>query len=137
MASNGNPDTLPPDVQAALQRGSIIEAIRLLRDATGLGLKESKEAVDRYVASHPLPSARNAATPQAVRTEAMSAARLLRSVVEETLRKPAGDVPPSLQAAMDSKLAPGEVAQGSWLGTVGWIVGAAICGAILYHQFGN
>ena len=40
--------TLPPDVTAALQRGEKIEAIRLMREQTGLGLKEAKEAVDNH-----------------------------------------------------------------------------------------
>ncbi len=34
-------------VGAALAAGNKIEAIKLLRDATGLGLKESKDAVER------------------------------------------------------------------------------------------
>jgi len=40
--------TLPPAAIAALQRGDLIEAIKLTREATGLGLKESKNAVERY-----------------------------------------------------------------------------------------
>lgn len=36
-----------PEVAEALARGNKIEAIKLLREATGLGLKESKDAVDR------------------------------------------------------------------------------------------
>ena len=39
-------DKLPPEVMAALQRGEKVEAIKLLRAATGLGLKESKDLVD-------------------------------------------------------------------------------------------
>jgi ribosomal protein L7/L12 len=39
-------DPLPPDVLAAMERGQKIEAIRLLRDRTGMGLKEAKEAVE-------------------------------------------------------------------------------------------
>jgi len=38
--------SLPPDVVDAMQRGRKIEAIRLLRDHTGMGLKEAKEAVE-------------------------------------------------------------------------------------------
>lgn len=34
-------------IAEALARGEKIEAIKLLREATGLGLKESKEAVER------------------------------------------------------------------------------------------
>jgi len=37
---------LPPDVLAALQRGNKIEAIKLMRQLTGLGLKEAKDAVE-------------------------------------------------------------------------------------------
>jgi ribosomal protein L7/L12 len=40
--------SLPPDVVDALQKGQKIEAIRRMREQTGLGLKESKDAVDRY-----------------------------------------------------------------------------------------
>jgi ribosomal protein L7/L12 len=38
---------------AALKRGNAIEAIKLVRSATGLGLKESKDVVDGYLKSHP------------------------------------------------------------------------------------
>ncbi len=51
------PDTLAdwanldPQTEAAINdamaRGNKIEAIKIVREATGLGLKESKEAVDR------------------------------------------------------------------------------------------
>ncbi len=39
---------LPPEVQAALARGQKIEAIKLLREARGMGLKEAKEAVEAH-----------------------------------------------------------------------------------------
>jgi ribosomal protein L7/L12 len=38
--------TLPPEVLEALRRGNAIEAIKLLRKATGLGLKEAKDTVE-------------------------------------------------------------------------------------------
>lgn len=44
---------LPPDVLDALQKGRKIEAVRLMREQTGLGLKESKDAVDAYQQLHP------------------------------------------------------------------------------------
>jgi ribosomal protein L7/L12 len=37
---------IPPAVHAALQRGEVIEAIRLLRDRTGLDLRDAKAAVE-------------------------------------------------------------------------------------------
>ena len=45
---------LPPDVEAALQRGDSIDAIMLLRDATGLGLKEAKDAIDAHLRGRPV-----------------------------------------------------------------------------------
>ena len=39
---------LPLEVIAALQRNEKIEAVRLMREQTGLGLKEAKEAVEAY-----------------------------------------------------------------------------------------
>lgn len=52
---------LPASVVAALQRGEKVEAIRLLREQTGLGLKEAKDAVegesqDTYQANHHRPT---------------------------------------------------------------------------------
>jgi hypothetical protein len=40
------PANLPPDVMEALQQGNKIEAIKRLREQTGLGLKEAKDVVD-------------------------------------------------------------------------------------------
>jgi hypothetical protein len=49
----GNSSTIPPDAVSALSRGLLIEAIKATRLATGLGLKESKDAVEAYLAQHP------------------------------------------------------------------------------------
>ena len=40
---------LPDQVVSAIHAGRKIEAIKLLREARGLGLKEAKHAVDAYV----------------------------------------------------------------------------------------
>ncbi|WP_409079661.1 ribosomal protein L7/L12 [Pseudomonas sp. SG20056] len=40
---------LPVEVAAALERGQKIEAIKLLRELRGIGLKEAKDVVDGYV----------------------------------------------------------------------------------------
>ncbi|MCY1205531.1 50S ribosomal protein L7/L12 [compost metagenome] len=42
---------LPPEAIAALERGNLIEAIKIVRDRTGMDLKSSKEAVERYAHS--------------------------------------------------------------------------------------
>jgi ribosomal protein L7/L12 len=43
---------LPAAVVAALEQGNKIEAIKLLRQQTGLGLNEAKDAVDAYDHTH-------------------------------------------------------------------------------------
>ncbi len=42
---------LPPDALDALDRGDKIEAIKITRQHTGLGLKEAKELVERIEAT--------------------------------------------------------------------------------------
>ena len=44
---------LPADVIAALHEGRKIDAIKLLREQRGIGLKEAKEEVDAYLREHP------------------------------------------------------------------------------------
>jgi hypothetical protein len=44
---------LAANVIEAIRRGHKIEAIRLVRDQTGMGLKEAKDAVDAYERTHP------------------------------------------------------------------------------------
>lgn len=42
---NSDP-TLSPQIQAALRRGNKIEAIKIYRELTGVGLAEAKQAVE-------------------------------------------------------------------------------------------
>ena len=53
-------DQLPGEVIAAIEQGQKIEAIKLLREATGLGLANAKVLVDRAARTHgpkkPIPS---------------------------------------------------------------------------------
>ena len=39
---------LPPEAIAALERDELIDAIKITRERTGLGLKEAKDAVEAY-----------------------------------------------------------------------------------------
>ena len=41
-------EELPPDAVLALQRGRMVEAIKIVRARTGMDLKSAKEAVDRF-----------------------------------------------------------------------------------------
>lgn len=43
---------LPPEVIDAVRKGRKVEAIQLLRDATGLGLANAKVLVDRAARTH-------------------------------------------------------------------------------------
>ncbi len=44
---------LPSEAVAALESGNKIEAIKVVRVNSGLGLKESKELVEKYLREHP------------------------------------------------------------------------------------
>ncbi|MFT5447513.1 MAG: hypothetical protein ACI9DC_002688 [Gammaproteobacteria bacterium] len=44
---------LPSEVVEAIHEGRKIDAIKLLREARGLGLKETKHEVDAYMRLHP------------------------------------------------------------------------------------
>ena len=44
---------LPDDVKQAVHQNRKIEAIKLLREQAGIGLKEAKELVDAYSRAHP------------------------------------------------------------------------------------
>jgi len=39
---------------SALQNGRMIDAVKIVREVHGVGLKEAKDAVDRYIASDSL-----------------------------------------------------------------------------------
>lgn len=47
-------NSLPANVLAALERGGTLEAIKLLRESTGLGLKEAKDVIDAHLHGRPL-----------------------------------------------------------------------------------
>jgi len=54
MTTNPHADqALPADVVAAIQQGNKIEAIKRLRLARGLDLKDAKDIVDAYVRADP------------------------------------------------------------------------------------
>ncbi len=44
---------LPAEAVASLEIGNKIEAIKIVRMSSGLGLKESKERVEKYMLEHP------------------------------------------------------------------------------------
>ena len=46
-ANPGSNPVISPQVQDALRRGNKIEAIKIYRELTGVGLAEAKKAIDR------------------------------------------------------------------------------------------
>ena len=55
MVSDTNSSAqLPATATAAVARGSKVEAIKEVRAATGLGLLEAKQQVERYIAANPV-----------------------------------------------------------------------------------
>jgi ribosomal protein L7/L12 len=57
------PQVLPPEVIQALERGKLIDAIKLLRQTRGLGLAEAKQAVEAHARGGPKRGATAAAPP--------------------------------------------------------------------------
>ncbi len=47
-------EALPPEAIDALQRGNKIEAIKIVREAKRLDLKDAKDRVDDYVKNDPI-----------------------------------------------------------------------------------
>ncbi|WP_436897036.1 50S ribosomal protein L7/L12 [Acinetobacter gyllenbergii] len=44
---------IPPEALNVLRAGQLIDAIKITREKTGLGLKESKDLIDQYLQDHP------------------------------------------------------------------------------------
>ena len=53
MTNNPQPSGLPPAAIAALWKGQMIEAIKVVREARDLDLKEAKDAVEAYLKTQP------------------------------------------------------------------------------------
>jgi ribosomal protein L7/L12 len=65
-------EAFPLGAVSALQNGRMIDAVKIVREAHGGGLKEAKDAVDRYIASDSLLRSRF----EAARAEARKGVRL-------------------------------------------------------------
>lgn len=138
------PSPLPQDVQSAMAAGQKIEAIRLLRERTGLGLAEAKAAVEagslpQAPADPPAGSfGARELPPQALAALAagktIEAIRLVRLAHGVGLKDAKGIVDAYIRrsaASTDgmSGLAPGEL-RPSRLGSWGWIGLALVCAAV-------
>jgi ribosomal protein L7/L12 len=129
-------EPLPPDVVAAMNASNKVEAIRLLRDHTGLGLAEAKNAVESgYVKAKPqdvrtlpnqLPAEALTALQQGHQIEAIRIVRekfgidlkAAKDVVDTFVGGRRDDV----SAAPTRRLAPGEVPAGQHRIAVAFLV---------------
>ena len=146
---------LPADVRAAMRQGDTIEAIRLLRQASGLGLKEAKDLVEAQLRGEAV------VVPESVSEEAQSSTELkgaLPPAVREALRQ--GDKIEAIRLLREHrpdfglKEAKDEIeawqvkrgganVSGAEFGKVsgagsawGWLVFFAAAAALAYHFFG-
>ena len=140
---------LPPSVLQAIDRGDLIQAIKHLREATGLGLKEAKDAVEahRRGAATALPGARPPADAPGMTDvqralqagHKIEAIRLLRQVTGVGLKEAKDQVDamervmPRSAADLASGLAPGEVRRsgGAW-----WIALVVAAAVVAYFWMG-
>ncbi|MBI1891014.1 MAG: ribosomal protein L7/L12 [Burkholderiales bacterium] len=146
-------NSLPPDVVDAIQRNNLIEAIKLLRKSTGLGLKEAKDLIDAHQQGKPLPNA-NVRTAGGLpanvmealqRGDKIGAIKLLRQQTGLELKDakdavegsssgfPSGSAPDSLPTS--NGLAPGEVPRsGKAFPWVAVLIGIALVGYYLLKR---
>ena len=132
--------SLPVDVLVEFLKGNKVEAIKLLREATGLGLKEAKDAIDRHgrtTASDATRASSRAQVPPAViealqRGEKVETGRHMRNTSGLDLKGAKDRIDMHLNESQRSlsHLAPGEVPRSD--GAAGWIVAVAIVGIIVH-----
>ena len=132
---------LPAKVLDALARGQQIEAIRLLREASGLGLKEAKGLIDAHLADKPMPVPTRhgdaAAIPAEV-AEALRQGKMIEAI--KLLRaglglKESKDRLDALQAADQSEL-PDGLSPGEMPHTNGrWGLALILLGALAAYYF--
>ena len=131
---------LPSNVLDALRLGRNIEAIKLLREATGMGLAEAKSLVDAHVAGNSIamPAAALQRSLPASVTDALQrgnkieAIKLLREKTKLGLKEAKDIIEASSKVsnARRDALSPGEVPRAG--ASVGWIVALAIAGVLAY-----
>lgn len=135
-------DALPADVLQALSRGRTIDAIKLLRASTGLGLQEAKEAIDAHVAGHPvrLPAGYVPGSLPPTVAEALQAGNKIEAI--RRMRELTGlglkeskDAVDALEAGTPGAGAtgsPGAVVGAGAGRLLGWVIAAALGALVVY-----
>ena len=135
------PSPFPPNVLDALQQGKKLEAVKLLCEATGLGLKEAKDAIDQHMSGEPatvVSSPSVAPLPTSVlevlqRGSKVEAIKLLREQTGLGLgeAKDWVDAFPQGSRANMGSASPGEVSRSG--GLVWWSVALAVATLVAYY----
>lgn len=107
--------TLTPEAVAALRNGNKIEAIRLMREKSGIGLAEAKAVVEAFERVSAIPAGAKVVMKQAIQVKRGAPVHL--------------ESPPS-------GLSPGEVPRGAGSWKIAVAVAVAIVVAILWAKLG-
>jgi ribosomal protein L7/L12 len=137
---NNPSHTLPQNVRDAIERGNLVDAIKLLRQQTGLGLKEAKDLVDSQVGgnvagaarswSGTLPASAAAALQQGNKLDAI---RLLREETGLDLKEAKAFIDAHSQRILPDRklLSPGEVPRSGT--ALLWLAASAVVIAIVVY----
>ena len=135
-------DPLPQNVLDAIQRHNLIEAIKLLRAQTGLGLKEAKDLIDQQTGAHAparsdfsieaLPPSAAAALQQGNKVEAI---RLLHTEMGMGLKEARTLVEAKAERFRENLAAPspGEVPRSR--GRTYWLMAVAVIFVVIMYFF--
>lgn len=136
---------LPDAIVDALRRGGVIEVVKLLRNAKGIGLKEVRDFIDaqrRAIKTGETPADPANSLPPPVadalqRGNKIAAIRLLRKHTGLGLKdaKDAVDTAHQPAAKRASALSPGEVPQSN--GDLWWILALVLAGIAGYYLLGG
>lgn len=140
--------TLPAQVLAALAQGRTLEAIKLLRTATGLDLKECKQVIDEHLRHHPLgkgepaaPTRRRPSDPQVIETlrrgGLWQALRLSWRHIRSNPQEPEGPAAAATNAVARSQGAPGEVPRSSGLAGLTTVLLLLAAALVAYYLLGR
>lgn len=135
---NDNADMLPADVQAAVQRGDALQAIKLLRAQTGMDLQQAKARIDAQMVGSPvsMASVATGALPMAVmdavrQGNKVEAIRLLREQTGLGLKEAKDAVDAAAREAQAAGHgSPGQVGAGR--NALWWVVAALLVAAGVY-----
>lgn len=149
MAGSDPLSALPQPVQDALQRGNLVEAIKLMRAGTGLGLKETKDALEAYMRGEPpaggfapkalatgapLPAQVQEALDQGNKIEAVRRLRGLTGMGLKEAKDAVEGVSDDAGPGASDGLSPGQVrgSNGLWW----WLVALAVLGLAAFALLG-